>query len=181
MVCLRCRMVVKSELEKLGLYCISVKTGEAEILGLITDNQLRNLKVGLLNAGLELVEDHKGVLIEKIKSSILMMIDDSDHGLKTNFSYYLSEMLHLDYTYMANVFSAMQGDTIEHFIIDNKIRRVKELICVGELNLTEISWKLNYSSVAHLSTQFKKVTGITPSHFKHVECLDTLHPAMCEL
>lgn len=181
MVCLRCRMVVKSELEKLGLYCISVETGQVEVLGPLTDNQMRNFKVALLNAGLELIEDRKIILIERIKTVIIDMIDNSDQPLKTNFSVYLSEMLNLDYTYLANVFSAMQGITIEQFIIANKIRRVKDLISGGELNLTEISWKLNYSSVAHLSTQFKKVTGVTPSHFKHIECAGTLLPAMCEL
>jgi AraC-like DNA-binding protein len=181
MVCLRCRMVVKSELEKLGLYCISVEPGQVEVLGPLSDDQLRNFKVALLNAGLELIEDHKTILIERIKTVVLTMIDNLDHPLKTNFSFYLSEMLNQDYTYLANVFSAMQGITIEHFIIANKIRRVKELISDGELNLTEISWKLNYSSVAHLSTQFKKVTGITPSHFKHIECAGALLPAMCEL
>jgi AraC-like DNA-binding protein len=174
-------MVVKSELEKLGLYCISVEAGQVEVLGPLSVDQMQNFKIALLHAGLELIEDRKNILIERIKTTILAMIDDSEHPLKTNFSFYLSEMLNLDYTYLANVFSAMQGITIEHFIIANKIRRVKELICGKELNLTEISWKLNYSSVAHLSTQFKKVTGVTPSHFKYIECADTLLPAMCEL
>jgi AraC-like DNA-binding protein len=181
MVCLRCRMVVKSELEKLGLYCISVEPGQAEVLGPLTDIQLRRFRVALLNAGLDLIEDRKNVLIERIKTVILNRIDNLDHPLKTSFSFYLSKMLNLDYTYLANAFSAMQGITIEQYIITNKIRRVKELICSREYNLTEISWKLNYSSVAHLSTQFKKVTGITPSHFKYVECAASLLPAMCEL
>lgn len=181
MVCLRCRMVVKSELEKLGLYCISVEPGQVEVLGPLSDKQLQNFKIALLSAGLELIEDRKNILIERIKTIILNMIDNLDHPLKINFSLYLSEILNQDYTYLANVFSAVQGITIEHFIIANKIRRVKELICDQQLNLTEISWKLNYSSVAHLSTQFKKVTGITPSHFKHIECAGTLLPAMCEL
>ncbi|GAA4104854.1 AraC family transcriptional regulator [Mucilaginibacter panaciglaebae] len=174
-------MVVKSELEKLGMYCITVETGQVEVLGNLSDHQLRYFKAALLNAGLELIEDRKKILIERIKAIVLDMIDNSDYPLKTNFSLYLSEMLNLDYTYLANVFSAMQGITVEHFIIANKIRRVKELICAKELNLTEISWKLNYSSVAHLSTQFKKVTGVTPSHFKYIECAGTLLPAMCEL
>jgi AraC-like DNA-binding protein len=181
MVCLRCRMVVKSELEKLGLYCISVELGQAEVLGPLSEIQLRRLRVALLNAGLDLIDDRKSILISRIKTVILDMIDNLDHPVKTNFSFYLSEMLNLDYTYLANVFSAKQGITIEHFIIINKIRRVKELICGKELNLTEISWKLNYSSVAHLSTQFKKITGITPSQFKYIECANMLLPAMCEL
>jgi AraC-like DNA-binding protein len=181
MVCLRCRMVVKNELEKLGLYCISVEPGQVEVLGPMSDQQLRNFKVALLNAGLDLIEDRKNILIEKIKSTILSMIDNLDHPLKTNFSSYLSQTLKLDYTYLANAFSAAQGVTIEHFIIANKIRRAKDLICSKDFTLTEISWKLNYSSVAHLSTQFKKVTGITPSQFKYIECAGALQPAMCEL
>ncbi|MBC7398308.1 MAG: helix-turn-helix transcriptional regulator, partial [Mucilaginibacter sp.] len=120
-------------------------------------------------------------LIERIKTIVLDMIDNSDYPLKNNFSFHLSQKLNLDYTYLANVFSAMQGITLEHFIIVNKIRRVKELICAKDLNLTEISRKLNYSSVAHLSTQFKKVTGVTPSHFKYIKFAGTLLPAMCEL
>jgi AraC-like DNA-binding protein len=174
-------MVVKSELEKLGLYCITVASGYAEVLGPISANQLRNFKVALLYAGLELVEDRKNILIERIKSVVLDMIDKADHTLKTNFSFYLSKTLNLDYTYLANVFSVTEGITIEHYIIANKIRRVKEMICTGEYTLTEISWKLDYSSVAHLSTQFKKVTGITPSHFKHNECAGALLPVICEL
>jgi len=174
-------MVVKSELEKLGLYCISVEAGQVEVLGPLSDIQLRNFKIALLHTGLELIEDRKNILIERVKTIILDMIDNLDHPLKINFSNYLSKKLNLDYTYLANCFSAVLGITIEHFIIANKIRRVKELICNKELNLTEISWKLNYSSVAHLSTQFKKVTGVTPSYFKLIECGNLLLPAMCEL
>lgn len=174
-------MVVKNEIEKLGLYCISVEPGQVELLGPMTEIQLRRFRVGLLNAGLDLIEDRKNRLVERIKTVILKMIDNLDNPLKTNFSVYLSETLKYDYTYLANAFSAMEGMSIEQFIISNKIRRVKELICSQELSLTEISWKLNYSSIAHLSTQFKKVTGLTPSQFKHVECAGTLHSAMCEL
>ncbi len=181
MVCRSCQMVVRHELEKLELYCISVDSGEAEILGPLSVDQMKDFKIALLNAGLELIEDKKIILIEKIKSVVLEMIDNSDRPLRTNFSDYLSAKLKLDYTYLANIFSVMQGITIEHFIIDNKIRRVKELICYNELNLTEISWKLNYSSVAHLSTQFKKVTGITPSRFKYIDGNRVLPSAMCEL
>nr|WP_299499932.1 AraC family transcriptional regulator [Mucilaginibacter sp.] len=181
MICLSCQIVVKHEFEKLGLFCTSVEIGQVETMGPISVDQLKNIKTALLNAGLELLEDRKSILIEKIKNVILEMIDDSDHPLKTNFSYYLSKSLNLDYTYLANVFSEMEDTTIERFIIANKIKRVKELIAYKELSLTEISWKLNYSSVAHLSTQFKKVTGVTPSHFKYVECASPLLSAMCEL
>ncbi|WP_367277548.1 helix-turn-helix domain-containing protein [Mucilaginibacter sp.] len=160
---------------------MSVEIGQVETRGAISVDQMKDLKIALLKAGLELLEDRKNILIEKIKNVVLEMIDDSDHPLKTNFSYYLSKALNLDYTYLANTFSEMEGTTIENFIIVNKIKRVKELIGYKELNLTEISWKLNYSSVAHLSTQFKKVTGVTPSHFKYVECASPLPSAMCEL
>ena len=170
MVCLRCRMVVKYELEKLGLNCISVEVGWVETEGPISIEQIRKIKIALLKAGLELIVDKKSILIERIKNIISGVVNHSDHPLKTNFSYYLSKELGLDYTYLANLFSEVEGSTIEHYIIMNKIRRVKELICDKELNLTEISWKLHYSSVAHLSTQFKKVTGVTPSYFKYIEC-----------
>lgn len=181
MVCLRCQIVVKNELEKLGLCCTLVEAGKAETLGPISDEQLSLLKTALFNAGLELIDNKKNVLIEKIKHIILEMINYADRPLKTNFSDYLSEKLSHDYTYMANIFSETQGITIEHYIILNKIRRVKELLCYEDLNLTEISWKLHYSSVAHLSTQFKKVTGVTPSYFKHMVCNRQAPSEMCEL
>ena len=174
-------MVVKNELEKVGLVCISVEEGIAETEGPISAEQMGKIKIALLNAGLELMDDKKNILIERIKHVILDMINYSDHPLKTNFSHYLSQQLNLDYTYLANIFSEVQGSTIEHYIIVNKIRRVKELICYKELNLTEISWKLHYSSVAHLSTQFKKVTGVTPSHFKYIDCNSVPPSKMCEL
>ena len=170
MVCLRCLMVVRYELEKLDLNCIAVEMGWAETGESISVEQTGKIRAALLNAGLELIEDKKIILIEKIKTIISEMVNYSDQPLKTNFSYYLSEALNLDYTYLANVFSEVQGSTIEHYIIMNKIRRVKELIRNKDLNLTEISWKLHYSSVAHLSTQFKKMTGVTPSQFKYIEC-----------
>ncbi|MCC8426432.1 AraC family transcriptional regulator [Mucilaginibacter sp. UR6-11] len=163
-------MVVKFELEKLDLHCISIELGRAEIEETLSADQISKLKAALLKAGLELTDDRKTILIEKIKTVILEMINNFDEPLKTNFSNYLSKKLNLDYTYLANVFSDTQGSTIENFVIINKIRRVKELICNQELTLTQISWKLHYSSVAHLSTQFKKVTGVTPSHFKYTEC-----------
>jgi len=161
-------MVVKYEMEKLGLTCISVEVGWVETDGAISFEQIGKVKIALLKSGLELIEDKKSILVEKIKNVISGMVNCHDHPLKTNFSYYLSDELGFDYTYLANLFSAVEGSTIEHYIIMNKIKRVKELICDKELNLTEISWKLHYSSVAHLSTQFKKVTGVTPSHFKYI-------------
>ena len=162
-------MIVKLELEKLGLHCTLVELGRAEIVEVITAAQTNQIRVALLQLGLELIESKKSILIEKIKTVIIEMVQYSGAQLKINFSNYLSEKLNLDYTYLANIFSEDQGITIEHFIILNKIQRIKELIGYNELNLTQISWKLHYSSVAHLSTQFKKVTGITPSHFKQLE------------
>ncbi len=181
MVCISCQMVVKYELEKLDLNATLIEAGRVEILEPISVEQIDKLKTALYKAGLELTDNRKHILIEKIKAIVLEMLDYSGAALKTNFSYYLSKKLSLDYTYLANTFSEDQGITIEHYIISNKIRKVKELISYNELNLTEISWKLNYSSVAHLSTQFKKVTGITPSRFKHIECNTSLPSSMCEL
>jgi AraC-like DNA-binding protein len=115
------------------------------------------------------MDDKRAVLIEKIKNAVIEMVHHSDETIKVNFSDYLSEKLNHDYTYLANLFSEIQGITIEHFIINHKIERIKELIIYDELNITEIAWKMNYSSVAHLSNQFKKVTGISPSHFKQMK------------
>ena len=162
-------MIVKLELEKLGLHCAVVELGRVEIIGDVSDIKISQVRIALLQLGLELIDNKKSVLIEKIKSVIVEMVHYSGNQLKVNFSTYLSEKLNLDYTYLANIFSENQGITIEHFIIQHKIHYIKELISYNELNLTEISWKLHYSSVAHLSTQFKKVTGITPSHFKQLE------------
>jgi AraC-like DNA-binding protein len=181
MVCLSCQMVVRFELDKLNVHYTSVEPGRIVTSGPVSSAQITGIKAALLKAGLELIDDRKTILIEKIKAVISEMINNLDKPLKTNFSSYLSKKLNLDYTYLANIFSDTQGSTIENYIISNKIRRVKELICYQELNLTEISWKLQYSSVAHLSTQFKKVTGVTPSHFKHMECNSLRAIATCEL
>lgn len=166
MVSQRCKMVVKEELKKLGLHYIIVDMGIVDIMENITTGQLDQIKTALLKSGLELMEDKKAVLIEKIKNAIIEMVHYMDELPKTNFSDYLSEKLNYDYTYLANLFSEVQGTTIEKFIILHKIERIKELIIYGELNLTEIAWNMHYSSVAHLSNQFKKITGLTPSHFK---------------
>ena len=162
-------MAVKEELKKLGLHYIVVDLGEVEIMENISAEQRAQLKAGLLNSGLELMDDRKAILIEKIKNVITEMIHYSDEMPKINYSDYLSEKLHYDYTYLANLFSEVQGTTIRQFIILHKIERIKELITYDELNITEIAWKMNYSSVAHLSHQFKEVTGLTPSHFKQLK------------
>lgn len=166
MVSIRCKMVVKSELDKLGLHYLKVDLGEVELKETITDEQREQLKLALAKSGLELMDDKKAILIEKIKNVIIEMIHYGEELPKTNFSDYLSEKLDYDYTYLSNLFSEVAGITIEHYIIAHKIERVKELLLYDELNLTEISYRLNYSSVAHLSNQFKKVTGLTPSYYR---------------
>lgn len=169
MVSNRCKMAVKEELRKLDLHFIVVDLGEVEIMETLTSDERNDLKTGLLASGLELMDDKKAILIEQIKNVIIEMVHHSDEVIKVNFSNYLSDKLHHDYTYMANLFSEVQGTTIEQFIISHKIERIKELIIYGELNITEIAWKMNYSSVAHLSNQFKKMTGLSPSHFRQLK------------
>ncbi|SMO32933.1 Helix-turn-helix domain-containing protein [Solitalea koreensis] len=162
-------MMVKEELKKLGIPYATVDLGEVEIREDITDQQREQVKIALLESGLELMDDKKAMLIEKIKNTIIEMVHHTDELPKINFSDYLSEKLDYDYTYLANLFSETEGTTIERFIILHKIERVKELIIYDELNLTEIALKLHYSSVAHLSHQFKKMTGLTPSFFKSLK------------
>jgi AraC-like DNA-binding protein len=169
MVSIRCKMVVKAELKELGLHYVNVELGVVEVMENITPQQREQLKNSLQKSGLELMDDKKAILIEKIQNIIIEMVHYTDELPKTNFSDYLSEKLAYDYTYMANLFSETRGITIEHFIILHKIERVKELIIYDELNLSEIARKLHYSSVAHLSYQFKKVTGLTPSYFKSLK------------
>jgi len=169
MVSTRCKMAVKEALKKLGLHFIVVDLGEVEVMESISSDQRESLTIALRESGLELMDDKRSVLIEKIKNAIIEMVHYSTEQNKLNFSDFLSEKLHHDYTYMANLFSEIQGTTIEQFIISHKIERIKELIIYDELNITEIAWKMNYSSVAHLSNQFKKVTGLSPSHFKQLK------------
>ncbi len=165
----RCKIVVKDILKALGMHFIIVDLGEIEIMESISYEERNELKKHLLEAGYELMDDKKAILIEKIRNAVIDVVHHTQEGLKTNFSDFLSEKLKHDYTYMANLFSEFQGTTIEQFIILHKIERIKELIIDDELNITEIAWKMNYSSVAHLSTQFKKMTGLTPSHFKQLK------------
>ena len=169
MVSTRCKMVVKEELKKLGLHFILVELGVVDIMENISIEQHDQIKAALFKSGLELMDDKRAVLIERIRNIIIEMVHYSDELPKTNFSDYLSEKLNYDYTYLANLFSEVQGTTIEKFIIAHKIERVKELIIYDELNLTEIAWLMHYSSVAHLSNQFKKITGLTPTHFKNMK------------
>ena len=169
MVSTRCKLAVKDVLKTMGLHFVIVELGEIHIMEDLTMPQRETLKELLNNSGLELMDDKRAILIEKIKNTVIEMVHYTDELIKTNFSTYLSNKLNLDYTYMANLFSEVQGITIEHFVIAHKIERVKELIIYDELNITEIAWKLNYSSVAHLSNQFKKITGLTPSHFRQLK------------
>ena len=169
MVSTRCKMVVKEELKKIGLHFIIVDLGEIEIMENISEEKRALLRKGLANSGLELMDDKKAILIEKIMNVIIEMVHYSEEMPKVNYSDYISEKLHHDYTYLSNIFSEVKGMTIQQFIITHKIERAKELLLYDEYNLTEISYKLNYSSVAHLSNQFKKVTGLTPSHFKKLK------------
>lgn len=162
-------MLVKNELSKMGLHFIVVDLGEVEIMETLSTEQRELLRAALLVSGLELMDDKRAVLIEKIKNTVIEMVHHSQEVIKVNFSHYLSEKLHHDYTYMSNLFSEVQGSTIEQFIIAHKIERIKELIIYGELTITEIAWKMNYSSVAHLSNQFKKMTGLSPTHFKQLK------------
>lgn len=169
MVSARCKMVAKEELKKLGLHYVMVDLGEVEIMETLSEEMRSALNAGLLQSGLELMDDKRSMLIEKIKKSVIEVVHYTEEPLKTNFSDYLGKKLNHDYTYLSNLFSEVQGTTIEHFLIAHKIERVKELLVYNELSLTEIAYKMNYSSVAHLSNQFKKVTGLTPSHFKKLK------------
>jgi YesN/AraC family two-component response regulator len=168
MVSIRCKMVVKAELEKLGLHYIMVELGEAEIMEELTAEQHDRLKAALHKSGLELMEDKKNILVEKIKAIIIEMVHYADEPPKVKLSVYLSEKLNHNYTYLSNLFSEVKGVSIEHFFLSHKIERVKELLVYDELTLSEIAWQLHYSSVAHLSSQFKKITGLTPTHFKNM-------------
>lgn len=171
MVSNRCKIAVKDELKRLGLHFIVVDLGEVEIMESLSIVQLTEVKEALRGAGFDLMDDKRAVLIEKIKNVVIDMVHHSDEMIKINFSDFLSEKLNHDYTYLANLFSEVQGTTIEQFVIAHKIERIKELIIYDELNITEIAWKMNYSSVAHLSNQFKKMTGLSPSHFKQLKTM----------
>ena len=162
-------MAVKEELKELGLHFIVVDLGEVEIMENISEEQREQLRLALHKSGLELMDDKKAVLIEKVKNVITEMIHYSEEIPKMNYSDFISKKLDYDYTYLSNLFTEVKGITIQQFIIIHKIERAKELLLYDELNLTQISFKLNYSSVGHLSNQFKKITGLTPSHFKRLK------------
>lgn len=169
MVSARCKTAVKDELRKMGLHFMVVELGEVDIMETLTEAQRETLRAALHSIELELMDDKKAILIERIKNTIIEQVHHSDGESNINFSGLLAEKLHHNYTYLANLFSEVQGTTIEQFMISHKIERIKELIIYDELNITEIAWKMNYSSVAHLSNQFKKMTGLTPTHFKQLK------------
>jgi YesN/AraC family two-component response regulator len=169
MVSTSCKNAARDALREMGLHFIIVELGEVELMETLTLHQREELKTKLLASGLELMDDKRSVLIERIKNVVIHMVHYSEEVLLINFSDYLSQKLQLDYTYMSNLFSEVQGTTIEQYIISNKVEKIKELIIYNELNITEIAWKMHYSSVAHLSNQFKKVTGLSPTHFKQLK------------
>jgi AraC-like DNA-binding protein len=169
MVSRRCQTAVKEVLKDLGLHYIMVDLGEVDIMEDLTEEQMEQIRAGLLIIGFELLDNKKTILIERVKCIIIEMIHNSNELIKTNFSDYLSEKLKYEYTYLANLFSEVQGITIQQFMILHKVERIKELIMYDELNITEIAFLMQYSSVAHLSTQFKKTTGLTPSQFKNLK------------
>ena len=169
MVCDRCIMVVQNELEKLGLDAKNIKLGEVILSKEITSLEKENLSKTLEPLGFEVIDDKKGRIIEKIKNIIIDLVHHQDSAVKTNLSDVLSDKLHHDYNYLSNLFSEVEGTTIEKYFIAQKVEKVKELLVYDELLLSEIANRLNYSSVAYLSNQFKKVTGLTPSHFKQIK------------
>jgi len=169
MVSNRCKMAVKEILKKMGLHFIVVDLGEIDIMEDISGNRLENFRIALTDGGFELMDDTKAILIERIINVIIQMVHHTEEMIKINFSEFLSEKLSHDYNYMSKIFSEVKGITIQQFIIVHKIEKIKELLLYGELNLTEISYRLNYSSVSHLSNQFRKVTGLSPSDFKHLK------------
>lgn len=169
MVCARCILVVKTELNKLGIFPESVELGEITLQENLGEDKKKELNDVLLSLGFSLIDDKRSRLIEQVKTLIIELVHKNNNQLKTKLSEYISSKMHHDYTYISNLFSEVTGTSIEKYVIAQKIERVKELLVYDELNLSEIAFSLNYSSVAHLSSQFKKVTGLTPSHYKQIK------------
>jgi len=170
MACESCKIVVKEEMEKMGLIPVKIELGEVEVKEKLSEKQQKQLNTSIKKAGLELVKSKEGILTDQIKACIIDYIDNINR-IKNNLSDYLAKKLNYDYAYLSSYFSAMQATTIEQYTIALKIERVKEMLLLDDLTLTEISYKLNYSSVGHLSNQFKKVTGLPPAHFKKLKVL----------
>ena len=168
MVCDRCKMVVKNEIENLGYSLVKVELGEIELNQEITDIQKKDIKLNLEKFGFEVIDDKRSRIIELIKNKLIDLVQNKNADLDKNLSLFLSENLNQDYSKLSNLFSEIEGTTIEKYFIAQKIEKVKELLVYDELSLSEIAFRLNYSSVAYLSNQFKKVTGLTPSYFKQI-------------
>lgn len=169
MVCDRCIMVVKSEFEKIGIYPVSIQLGEVELLQDWNEVEKKTINASLKLLGFELLDDKTNIIVEGIKNQIVSLVHHGELNLKTNLSHYLANQMAQDYSTLSNLFSEVEGVTIEHYFITQKIEKVKELLCYNELTLSEIALRLNYSDVAHLSNQFKKMTGITPTNFKKLK------------
>jgi len=169
MVCNRCKLVLHSELEKIGITPLSIDLGEVQLERELSAEQKQALSEKLQALGFDLIDDKKSRLIERIKTLIIELVHQQNSALSVNLSTYLAEALRYDYAYLSNLFTAVEGTTIEQYFIHQKIERVKELLVYDELSLSEIAFQLNYSSVAHLSNQFKKVTGLSPSHFRQLK------------
>lgn len=171
MVCSRCKMVVKAVFEGMGIIPISVELGEVELKNDILENQKKELQKNLRVVGFDLIDDKKSKTIDKIKTLIIDLVQNKNNDLKTNLSEFLFQQLHQDYNTLSNLFSEVENTTIEKYFISLKIEKVKELIIYDELSLSQIAYSLNYSSVSHLSNQFKKVTGFSPTHFKNIKTI----------
>lgn len=169
MVCNRCITAVKAELTNAGLNVVSVDLGEAEILGEPSPGQLQQLDQSLRKIGFELIGDRKSRIIEQIKNEIVYIVHHSGEVLTTNLSSRLADKLHYDYTYLSNLFSEVESTTIEKYYIAQRIEKVKELLVYDELTLSQIADVMGYSSTAYLSSQFKKITGLTPTFYKSVK------------
>jgi AraC-like DNA-binding protein len=171
MVCLRCKLVVKDEIERLGLVYEDVKLGEVTLKDPVLPESIDSLKVALQRSGLQIIDDKKSQLVEKIKRIVIEQVHYSDEPLLENFSSFIAKKLHYDYTYLSNLFAANQGLTLEHYIINNRIEKVKELLIYDELSIADIAERLHYCSAAHLSRQFKQVTGFTATYYKKLRRL----------
>ncbi len=169
MVCSRCKMVVKLVLQNQGLVATSIELGEVEIQEQLSKSQLQQLNTALKQVGFEIIDDHKSQIIEKIKNTIVILVHHSEENIKTNLSKFITAQIHHDYSYLSNLFSEVEGTTIEKYFIIQRIEKVKELLVYNQLSLSEIADQLGYSSVAYLSNQFKKITGFTPTYFKSIK------------
>jgi AraC-like DNA-binding protein len=171
MVSMRCKLVVEEELKKLGLHYVSVDFGVIETVEVLTREQRDQLRMKLFLVGLELLEDKRNVIIEKIKSTVMEIIHNTEESPKANYSDILTGKLGYEYTYLSNLFSEVNGMTIQQFIINQKIEKIKEMLMYSDMNISEISYKMHYSSVAHMSAQFKKVTGHSPTYFRELKLM----------